>query len=85
MRRQGIERTRETDPIRLVLTFQSLGVREIREASRIGLDGNGGLVVYDGDRQERLLFSRISRLRIVPVPPPVARLKPLPENVALLA
>jgi hypothetical protein len=80
-----MERTRETAPTRLVLTFDSVGVREVREASRIGLDGDGGLVVYDGDRRERLLFSRISRLRITPVPSSGLRMRPLAENFALLA
>lgn len=83
MRRQGIEQ--EAARKRVVLTFLTVGGREVREANRISFDGNGGLVVYDGDRQERLLLSRISRLRIISTPPPKNAGNLLPESVAVLA
>lgn len=53
----------------LVLTFRSAGVAQVREASRIAIDGSGRLILYHGARPgECLILSRIRELRIRPVP-----------------
>lgn len=58
----------ETTATNLVLTFRSAGVHEVREASRIAIDGRGRLILYRGTRPgECLVLSRICELRISPV------------------
>lgn len=60
----------ETPATNLVLTFRSAGVAQVREASRIAIDGSGRLILYQGTRPgESLVLSRICELRISPVLP----------------
>jgi hypothetical protein len=58
----------EAPATNLVITFRNAGVAEVREASRIAIDGSGRLILYQGTRPgECLVLSRIRELRISPV------------------
>ena len=60
---------------RLVLTFRLSGEPDVqvRYATRISIDGQGGVLVYSGNGSsaERLPLDRLENFRVLPVSPPL--------------